>query len=369
MKICMIALEHAVDDDRVYHKEALTLSKFSYKVSIIGLKGKTKVKLRHVKLIYSRIRNITLALELALRERADVYHVHDYTSLIIGFIIKILRPKIKLIYDIHEYNLDILPMAKSVKRKLWLIFMYKLFETIALKFVNVLIVADENIKKLYRKSEKPILILHNYVKLQYFNFKQYENNQIDPSKLNVKLVYVGGISKDRGVEFIAKIAETFKHSELHITILLVGPLIERNLNNFIKYLQSLNNVKYLGVVPHEDVPRYIANAHIGLILFKQLPKYQKNIPTKLFEYVALGKPIISTYLLPACRYISKNKWGVCIQYGDIKAFKHALANLITSYKYYKYSCLKTIYNYLWEKESIKLIKLYKNIMNSKGDEY
>jgi hypothetical protein len=44
--------------------------------------------------------------------------------------------------------------------------------------------------------------------------------------------------------------------------------------------------------------RVMQQAHVGLSLLRDIPKFQKNVPTKVFDYMASGLPYVSTDLKP-----------------------------------------------------------------------
>jgi glycosyltransferase involved in cell wall biosynthesis len=59
---------------------------------------------------------------------------------------------------------------------------------------------------------------------------------------------------------------------------------------------GLTNVTLLGAVPHEEVFAYIDLMDICLNIFRKGPVADAACPIKLFEYMIMGKPVISTRL-------------------------------------------------------------------------
>lgn len=79
-----------------------------------------------------------------------------------------------------------------------------------------------------------------------------------------------------------------------ITFLLVGSgRLNQYVSNQIEQL-ALNNIILTGGVAHADVFKYIRVMDICLNIFKKLPISHGACPIKLFEYMALKKPVIST---------------------------------------------------------------------------
>jgi glycosyltransferase involved in cell wall biosynthesis len=82
----------------------------------------------------------------------------------------------------------------------------------------------------------------------------------------------------------------------HITFLMVGGgrLWEQVRGSINK--KNLRNVTLTGTVRHEDVFRYIGEMDICLNIFKKIPVSHGACPIKLFEYLSMKKPVITTRL-------------------------------------------------------------------------
>lgn len=87
------------------------------------------------------------------------------------------------------------------------------------------------------------------------------------------------------------------------TFLLVGS--GRLLNDVRKKAEGLNNIFLTGGVPHKDVFRYIGAMDICLNIFRKIPVSHAACPIKLFEFISMKKPVISTRL-DELTYINKN---------------------------------------------------------------
>lgn len=66
---------------------------------------------------------------------------------------------------------------------------------------------------------------------------------------------------------------------------------------------DLENVKIMGPIPYVDLPAYAAVFDVSIIPFKLNAVTESTSPIKLFEYMALGTPIVTTDL-PECRKYS-----------------------------------------------------------------
>ena len=59
-------------------------------------------------------------------------------------------------------------------------------------------------------------------------------------------------------------------------------------------LRCLKNVHFLGLKPNEQLPRYLSHFDVCLNLFDASDLSKDVSPLKFYEYLATGKPIVST---------------------------------------------------------------------------
>ena len=99
--------------------------------------------------------------------------------------------------------------------------------------------------------------------------------------------YVGGIHQWVDQELLCRAAQACKD----YSFVLVGPIQTQ-----VEQLKQEPNVFLLGQKPHDQLPHYIRHFDVGIIPYR-LTEYTKNVyPTKLNEYHAMGKPVVSTPL-------------------------------------------------------------------------
>ncbi|MFA4991904.1 MAG: glycosyltransferase, partial [Candidatus Omnitrophota bacterium] len=99
--------------------------------------------------------------------------------------------------------------------------------------------------------------------------------------------YVGGVHKWIDLDLIRRLAE----ARPGYSFVFVGP-IQTN----VQRLSDLKNVHFLGKKEHGKLPLFIKYFDAGIIPYL-ITDYTRNVyPTKLNEYLALGKPVVSTAL-------------------------------------------------------------------------
>ncbi|MDP2904832.1 MAG: ElyC/SanA/YdcF family protein [Candidatus Omnitrophota bacterium] len=109
--------------------------------------------------------------------------------------------------------------------------------------------------------------------------------------------YIGGIHRHLDFELLEYIAR----SRPDWSMVLVGPL-----QTDISRIAGLKNVFFLGKKEFSELPNYISEFSVGIIPYLRSGYTETVYPTKLNEYHALGKPVISTDLPEVVNFNSEN---------------------------------------------------------------
>lgn len=91
---------------------------------------------------------------------------------------------------------------------------------------------------------------------------------------------------------------------------------------------QLPNVRFVPPQPKESMPAWWSVCDVALIHLKQVPVFETVIPSKIFEAMGMGLPIL--YAGPsgeASAIIEKERAGLCVGGGDPKALAAAAARL------------------------------------------
>ena len=90
-----------------------------------------------------------------------------------------------------------------------------------------------------------------------------------------------------------------------LSLLLVGPRDERWEPERFAALTARRTVHHTGLVPSEKLPIYLAMIDVGLTPYADTPFNRASFPLKTLEYLAAGRPVVSTDL-PASRWLLDN---------------------------------------------------------------
>ena len=76
------------------------------------------------------------------------------------------------------------------------------------------------------------------------------------------------------------------------SIVLVGPVQENVLLRNLRH----SNIHFLGLKSYDELPRYVAGFDVAVVPYKVDAATHNINPTKLLEYMAAGRPVVSSAL-------------------------------------------------------------------------
>jgi len=160
-----------------------------------------------------------------------------------------------------------------------------------LKTVDLVFAQGKFLQERCLKFNKHVSIFPFGVKKQVFeSFMNTTSKKIPEDLESIKgkrIGYIGGIHKHVSYDLLEYLAK--KRPEW--SLVLVGPdQINYSAN------EKPDNIKILGMKKHQELPAYINSMDVCLIPYK-ISNYTDTVyPTKLNEYLLIGKPVVSTAL-------------------------------------------------------------------------
>ncbi len=115
------------------------------------------------------------------------------------------------------------------------------------------------------------------------------------------LFMMGTLEYWLATELLAEVAQKRRNW----TIALAGPV-----RTDLSVLTAEPNVEYLGVLSYNDLPCYVGWADVCLIPFRVLPVTRGANPGKLFQYLAAGRPVVTT------RFLDPEPYGRNVYFAD-----------------------------------------------------
>ena len=161
-----------------------------------------------------------------------------------------------------------------------------------------------------RKNNKNVILSTNGVEYEHFaktSGKQPNNTEFNRIIHEGKPIigYYGALASWFDYDLLKYVTE--KNKDLNIV--LIGIKYDDSFDE--SKIDKYDNIHYLGAIKYKELPEYAQFFDICTIPFKINEITLSTNPIKVFEYMALGKPIVTT-AMPECRkyksvFIAENK--------------------------------------------------------------
>jgi glycosyltransferase involved in cell wall biosynthesis len=303
------------------------------------------------------------------QSKFEAIHLHDLPLVKMG--IKLSEKfNLPLISDYHENRPEIMKMYRhtqtfpgkfiiSIKR--WWRYQKKYTPR-----VDCLILVTEEARDYYINnygvSSHKITVLPNYISLE--RFRKFETNNVPESELinRFTIVYFGDTGFRRGTLTILESAEILKNSDIHF--LIIGSSREHHLLQKTADDLQLQNVTFTGWIPINEAIKLINISKVGLCPFLRNVHHDTTYANKMFQYMALGKPVVVSNCTAQANFVTKEACGLVFEAANSQELSHQIIRLTDKSEYYRFSknaksCVFDKYN--WEISGSKLIDLYTSL--------
>lgn len=327
MKVCLLTTRHALDDDLIYFRHARSLAKRYAPVWLVG-PGKERScddtqdgasvcrrAISDAAGSLGRVRRMVAALRTVKQLRPDVCHFYDPELLLVVPLLRRICSK-GVIYDALEaYPEAVLArdgIPSSLRRTVargvdWL------EKRLARGCVRIF-TADEATARDFANRGLEAVCLFNYPPKALFAVPAVPAADEGAAVAGPPTgIYVGSMSPERGLFKMIEATALVRRQEARFRLLLIGlrdgPL-RRAAEDLVRRYRVGEGVEMLPWIPHEQVRAYVAGAKVGLAPLQPIAKYHKNIPQKIFEYMACGIPIVGSNLPTIAPFIEAGRCGV-----------------------------------------------------------
>jgi glycosyltransferase involved in cell wall biosynthesis len=123
------------------------------------------------------------------------------------------------------------------------------------------------------------------------------------------IMFAGNMGEAQGLETVLDAAELLKNDP-QVQFVFVGdgialPRLQQSAES-----RGLNNVRFLGRYPMEDMPKLYALVDVLLVHLKDDPLFRITIPHKIFSYMAVGKPVLAALAGDAADVVTQAGAGI-----------------------------------------------------------
>jgi glycosyltransferase involved in cell wall biosynthesis len=138
------------------------------------------------------------------------------------------------------------------------------------------------------------------------------------------VLYAGTHGISQGLTSVADTAAQFTDEAIRFAFVGDGADKQRLQRRVAEH--ALRNVALLPGIPHEQVPALLAAADICLVPLRDVPLFSTFIPSKMFEYLAAGKPVVGALTGEAAQ-ILREAGALIVPPGNNEALAVAIRTL------------------------------------------
>ncbi len=203
---------------------------------------------------------------------------------------------------------------------------------------RIVSVTDSFCSHIVRAGAEPekLVVVRNGVDLDAFSLG-FSSDGRESLELGLEgkfvAAYVGTHGMAHGLDTILDAAELLRDND-EIVFLMVGDGAERARLIEEKERRSLQNVQMLGQQPKECMPMIWQQTDVSLVLLKRLDLFKSVIPSKIFESMAMGKPIILGVEGEVAAIVAESAAGVCIEPESAQELAESVLALATDRQRY-----------------------------------
>lgn len=308
---------------------------------------------------------------ISLCRWADIVHFqkcHHYASIPAVIASYIAGKPLHYDWDDWEEKIFYESCGRSLHSK-FIGISFKLLERLLPLLADSISCASTHLKKLTQEfGVRKENIFDSPVGADLYKFRPgLDGNQVrEKYGINGELVlYVGQLHGAQYAELFLNAAKLVLNTMPDVRFMIVGEgFLEHKLKKLTKDLRIENRVIFTGSVSHDKVPYYIASASVCVASFKDTEVTRCKSPLKIVEYLASGKPIVSSDVGEVRKMLEGA--GILTEQNNCHSLAEGILTLLKDKDLRdslgRFAREKAENEYNWPKTASSLLKAYKKII-------
>lgn len=365
-RIVHLTTVHSATDPRIVHKQLKTLQEAGYEAHLVAPRQHSGavggIPIHALPLVNGRYRRALIQRRVFQRARklgADCYQIHDPELIPLAYALKQVTGAV-ILYDMHEDYRWHGPVEGRLIR---------LLERWCFRWVDHVILAESSYRPIVARSGVGSTFIGNYMRAYDDPKPPPRNEPGDP----FRLLYTGIVGASRGLFHMIDLMDCLRAAGLNAVLDVVGvcnsagqrqcavhEIGQRDLGRYVR------RKGWDAYVPAATMAPYYREADVGLALFEPDPNYVQSMPTKFFEYLHYGLPILCSDFPRWRQFVEQHGCGAVIPPGDAEA---ALAVLRRwrhdpdRYREVSKAARAAAAHYRWEAMGKRLVRCYDELLN------
>ena len=185
-------------------------------------------------------------------------------------------------------------------------------------------------------DKEKVHVITNGFNQDLFYPKEKNAELIDKYNLHGKFVisYVGAHGISQNLSTILDVAKKFKTHE-DVQFLFVGEGAEKDKLKQIVIKEKITNVQFIDAQPKELITEFYNTSDLCLIPLKNIELFKTFIPSKMFEIMACGVPIVASVEGEAAKILRDSEAANVVKPDDAVEIASAIEELMDNQEKYK----------------------------------
>jgi glycosyltransferase involved in cell wall biosynthesis len=234
----------------------------------------------------------------SFRGRYDLVYVHNMPDILV---LSAMLPKLfgaKVILDQHDPMPELMKTIFNMDEESFSVRMIRRLEKWSIGRADLVITVNLACKRIFSarscRAEK-IGVVMNSPDGEIFPYRAARSYSVRTPDQRLRMMYHGSLVERNGLELavdaLARLHKMIPMAELRI-FGRSTPYLEQVMDK-VHSLGLESNIRYFGAKKLEDLAREIEDCDVGIIPNQRNTFTDINTPTRIFEYLALGKPVIA----------------------------------------------------------------------------
>ena len=330
--VCHVTTAHHAGDARILYKECATLRRAGYRVVLVAQHDRRETidgviidPLPPVRGKLERLARLQVrAAVAAARQRAALYHIHDPELIPLALLARVLWRR-RIVYDMHELYSEDLVARLGRARPLARAALHLALERWPLRMFDLVVFATESLRR-EMPAPRAAVTLMNLPTVQ--NGRRVSGS-IPWEQRRHDVIHLGSISPPR-LSFMLEVARRVTGTRPDFQWLFLGippSSVEWARSNYDSDFLD-RHVVFRGHVTHQKALDHVQASRIGFTYHPLERRFLVAIPMKVFEYMLMQVPVVSTALPELTRLLHADRDAILIDGDDPERYAQQIAALL-----------------------------------------
>lgn len=286
---------------------------------------------KYVRLISESIFSLqALVVSLLLRRPSIVLVSTPYMFLAVTGLVLSRIKRVKLVWDVRDITWRYISIFKSPVSRIVGKTLENLMHYVAKKASVISVSNREQMDYFSRLVDADrIILFQNGVDDNLFKIFSGEDGR-DKGQAPFTILYAGLIGYPQKVSTLIEAAKTLRRQGVETRTLIIGDGVEKRILEEMCDGHPEHDIQFLGYVPRDTLISYYKSAGILWAQLRRDGIFSTALPSKLFEYMATGKPIVFGGDGAGAEILREAQAGIVVDPEDHEQLAKAIAALASN---------------------------------------